>query len=260
MLCAIIPHMTAEKAEGTPMQTENWAAFMTRLGVVFTPNGRLQAYGFLTEDEVAITDSAYQAGKAVSRGKQLPNGERKFEHFRNVALILMDECAFTRREDLPFVWGGLLHDIPEDNPLYGNQMKMGYERWKRHIHIILERGYGTKTADIVVALTEPKIDNIDVFTEDQVTRIKHKNLIDGPPEALIVKMADRLHKLRTFVPKVNSWEKTPEEVIQETEDVLIPIFLGAIDRYPETSTYLLLEIKKAIKALRARFSLPIPES
>ena len=249
--------MTAERIEKMPMQAENWAAFMARLGVVFTPDGRLQGYGFLTEDEVAITDSAYQAGKAVSRGIQMPNGERKFEHFRNVALILMDECAFTKREDLSFVWGGLLHDIPEDNPLYGNQMKMGYKRWKRHIHIILEREYGTKTADIVVALTEPKKDNIDVFTEDQVRQIKQQNLIDGPLEALIVKMADRLHKLRTFVPKTKPEEKTPEEVIEETEGILIPIFQRALpSEYSKEAEYLLTEIAKAIAAFKVKFSLP----
>ena len=104
---------------------------------------------------------------------------------------------------------------------------------------------------MVWALTEPRVDGVMIKNRDQAKGIKYQKLRDGSEEALLVKMADRLHNLRDFVAREG--ELTPEERIRETREILMPIFERAKHKYFVETTYLLSEIEKAIATLRERF-------
>ncbi len=238
--------------EGIGPRIENYDTFMAR-------------FSSFSERELDALELAYQFPKAA-HGKMLQvrlTGERYFEHPRLAALILVDECGLNKPEYLPIICATLLHDVAEDTSLFGNPKKKRYGEWiedvRRRVagvfNVFLGDSGSKLLADIEVAVTEPKVDGIDVLTEEQAIEIKHQKLIEGPVEGLLVKMSDRLHNLRTFVPKKKEGEKTPEEKIKETELILIPIFRRALEKYPKETEYLLAEIGKAIAALRVKFSL-----
>lgn len=242
--------MTPEQPRSTK---ENYDTFMARFS----------SFSLAQKDALEL---AYQFPKAAHGAKlqRRLTGERYFEHPRMAALILSDECGLNRLEDLPMICGALMHDVPEDTSLFGNPLKKRYTEWiedvRRRVagafNVFLGNQGSTLLGDIMVAVTEPRVNNIDIFTEEQAIEIKHQRLREGPVEALMVKMADRLHNLRTFVPKQKEGEKTPEEKIKETEEILIPIFQRALSsRHAKEAEYLLAEITKSIAALKVRFSL-----
>ncbi len=103
---------------------------------------------------------------------------------------------------------------------------------------------------MVQSLTEPYVDGVGVKNKAQAKAIKYDRLRNASEETLLIKMADRLHNLRTFFPKKGA--KTPEEKITETQEILIPIFRRAAGKYPTQAQYLLEEINKAIEALKLR--------
>lgn len=231
-------------AEVTRPPVENWNTFMARFD---SWKELLPKKEF--EIAMDLTDFAYALGKArPPRAAYRLTGERYFEHLRGAALILLDECYFNKPEHLPMIWGALLHDSPEDTQLFGNAMKMPYSQWIGRVNRILSRVFSPETAEIVVAVTEPRIDGIEVHNEQEALEIKYRKLREGSEEALMVKMADRLHNLRTFVVKKGG--KTLDEKLSETEKILLPIFERARGKYPAEAGYLIDQIRVQIDFLR----------
>jgi (p)ppGpp synthase/HD superfamily hydrolase len=231
-------------AESSHPPVENWDSFMARLEPwkEFMPEEDF-------ETAMALTDAAYGMGKI--RPPQVAfrlTGERYFEHLRGVALILIDECHFDKPEHLPMIWGSLLHDGPEDTSMFGNAMKLPYSRWIKRVKIVLSRTFSPETAEIIASVTEPRINGREVHNEEEALAIKYQNLREGPIEGLMVKMADRLNNLRTFVLKASG--KTLEEKIWETEQILLPIFDRARTKYPVEAGYLINQIKGQVEFLR----------
>lgn len=216
---------------------ENRDTFMARLS--YLPMEDIEKIGF-----------AYDLTKAAHRGQKRIGGDRYFEHPRHAALILIDECG---NFNPAVICATLLHDTKEDTSIFGNPQKMNPQELDEYSKRTISRIFYPETAEIVHTVTEPHVDGVVIKTKAEAKEEKYKRLREGSPDALLVKMADRLHNLRTFFPKEG--EKTPQEKIAETQDILIPIFRRALEKYPNDTTYLLEQINVAIASLKTRFQI-----
>lgn len=207
----------------------NWNTFATRLER-FPETARLDIH------------FAYEAAKGAHRNQTRLTGERYFEHLRSTALILLDECNI---KDPRLVVTAILHDTLEDTSIFG-RIEAPYSQRIREARYRLSVNFGEETAEIIIALSKPRVDGVEILTKKQSEELYLSNLSKASPETLLVKMADRLHNLRTL------YGMTPEkqkEIIEETEKTYIPLFLRAYEQYPEETNQLITEIQKAIAKL-----------
>ncbi len=114
---------------------------------------------------------AYRFSKYGHRGQAREGGGRYFNHPREAALILLERSVF----DHEVIIAALLHDVMEDSFIL---------TWPD-----LEFIFGSRICAIVKLLTkEPGLPK-----EQYIPR-----LLGGMPEAMLVKLADRLHNLTTL--------------------------------------------------------------
>lgn len=199
-----------------------------------------------SSEQIKDIDTAYQIAKAAHRGQQREDGERYFEHPRAIALIFLDELS---TNDPKFVISSLLHDVPEDTAVFGNPQKIKpYSEWRAQVLERLTKTFDSDVAEIVISVTKPEVDNIEILNKEQSQKVYEENLRNSPNKALLVKMADRLHNLRTL--GVCSEEKRKRK-IAETKDVYLPIFERAFDSYPIETAYLFEQIVWEIEKLEA---------
>lgn len=207
---------------------ENWETFQERLKV------------FSQQDQEDI-EWAYRQAKGGHKGQMRDGGlKRYFEHPRETTLILFDECKIRNPR---IIIASLLHDIPEDSPILGSALIRSYSDWVRIISYRLSRMFDWETAQMVVAVTKPKIDGVEITTKQQAEELYLENLSHASPEAIVVKMADRLHNLRTLA------TTTPEKQarkIKETIEEYFPIFEGVSNKYHQETDYLIGQMKLAI--------------
>lgn len=201
---------------------------------------------------------AYDVSKAAHRSQKRDQGERYFEHPRAVALILLDEVHITNPH---IIAAALLHDIPEDTAVFGNpyalrddssneitkQRQIKYSEWMEDVYINIAKSFSPETAEIVVAVTKPKPDGSELPIKIAAKEKYINDLKQATPEAILVKMADRLHNLRTL--PFTTPEKQMRKVA-ETEEIYLPIFEQAQAAYPKETAYMLQEIKKSIKIVQ----------
>ena len=138
---------------------------------------------------------AYQLSKHGHKGQSRETGERYFEHPKAVAVVLITELRIT---DPDTVIAALLHDIQEDSFIL---------TWED-----IEDIFGKDIVRYVRAVTkEPGKDYLE-------------NLLRAPTSALFVKLADRLHNLRTLEAcrpekKLKQIKETREKYIQIMEEL-----------------------------------------
>ena len=132
--------------------------------------------------------------------KRLTN-EDYIEHPLNVAYILTGVFA-----DMATICAALLHDILEDCEVSEEE---------------LTEKFGPEITSLVVGVT--KINKLNFTGENEAMIANHRKIIVGLSEdvrVIIIKLADRLHNMRTL------WllpEKKQKEKARETLDILIPI-------------------------------------
>ena len=132
--------------------------------------------------------------------KRLTN-EDYIEHPLNVAYILTGVFA-----DMATICAALLHDVLEDCDVKEEEL--------------LEK-FGSEITSLVVGVT--KINRLNFSGENEAMIANHRKIIVGLSEdvrVIIIKLADRLHNMRTL------WilpEKKQKEKAKETLDILIPI-------------------------------------
>ncbi len=169
-----------------------------------------------TSDRMDI-EMAYDIVKEAHRRFRRESGERYFEHLRNVALILIDECGIKEPD---VVTSALLHDSVEDTPIFGNIM-LPEKEWRETARYRLKKIFDYRVADTVIALTKPRLNGEPTPGKRKIRdRAYMKQVAQGTPEAGIVKLADRLHNLRTL--DSVSREKR-ERKIKETEEFILPL-------------------------------------
>ena len=155
------------------------------------------------EDDRKKIESAYQFILQKHNGQVRRSGEPYYHHLLEVAYILA-----SLHTGPSTIIAGLLHDVVEDTDVQISEIK---ERW------------GSEVAKLVDSLTKiqrlklSKIDNEDFEAED------HRKIFIGMAKdirVIIIKLADRLHNMRTLE------ALSPERQIalaKETNEVFVPI-------------------------------------
>ncbi len=176
---------------------ENRRTFFNRIGRLFpeTDARYIKIAAAYEVAEVAFEDVMRDAGS-----------DRYFEHLRSVALILTD---ILRVRDADMIASALLHDIVEDIP-----------EWT--IERVRAR-FGIRVAELVWWLTKPPVS--DYRSESERDLKYHRRLWEAPRDAVILKLADRLHNVCTLwgIPDERKWRK-----VEETAHFYLPLAIENI--------------------------------
>ncbi|MBQ7104945.1 MAG: bifunctional (p)ppGpp synthetase/guanosine-3',5'-bis(diphosphate) 3'-pyrophosphohydrolase [Bacilli bacterium] len=161
-----------------------------------------KASSYITkEEELQKIRDVFDYCKSKHEGQFRQSGEPYYYHPLTTAIILTTVYA-----DCDTICAGLLHDVIED---------CGTTKQE------LEDLYGPTVANLVNGVT--KISKIHFSTENEALIEYYKKIIVGMSEdvrVIIIKLADRLHNMRTL------WAKTEDKqkkIARETLDILAPI-------------------------------------
>mgnify|MGYP001563996568 CR=1 FL=1 len=224
---ALIVEMKSEQLQNG----ENRETFLKRLE------------GKFSEEEIEDVDFAYDIAKEAHRPAVRDGGMRYFEHPRSGCLIMTDELGLYDRD---LLISFLLHDVGEDTPMLGNVTK-SYDEFREKAHLRLTKLFGGKVADIVIRLTKPSIENIRFHTKQEVYDFYLRELAKSE-DAILLKMVDRLHNLRSLL--ANKPEKIKRQ-IEETRDVYLPIFETVSGERKEYAEMLIAKIKQQLSVLES---------
>lgn len=182
---------------------------------------------FMTPRELEVIETAYVLAKYGHRAKFRDDGiTRYFEHPKAVSLILIDELDERNWQTIVL---GLLHDVPEDSFILS---------WNR-----IQINFGREIMkDLKLLTKKPK--------QGYEARLKKY----ANARTLKVKLADRLHNLRTL----QSCKKEKQiRKIKETREHYIPLADLLIVKLPKKQKwqgeYLLKQIIKICKKFEKAF-------
>ena len=161
---------------------------------------RISTYITNEEDKKMITKSYLFAYEKHFGTKRL-TGEDYINHPLEVSTILAGIKA-----DKETICAGLLHDVIEDTDTTKED---------------LEEKFGSEIANLVDGVT--KINKLNFNGDNEAVLANHRKILVGLTEdvrVIIIKLADRLHNMRTL------WilsEKKQKENAKETLEILVPI-------------------------------------
>ena len=153
------------------------------------------------EEQIKVIQEAYDFAKLKHEGQFRKSGEAYIYHPMNVALILISIYA-----DYETISAGLMHDVLEDCDCTNEEM---------------EEKFGKTITKLVQGVT--KLSKINFSTENEYLVDYYKKIIVGMSEdvrVIIVKLADRLHNMRTL------WAIPPDRQkvkAHEALEILAPI-------------------------------------
>ncbi len=153
------------------------------------------------ENDIDIINKAYLFAKEKHVGHYRESGEECINHTLATAVILTTVYA-----DTFTICAGLLHDTLDDCDTTKQE---------------LEDIFGKQIADLVYGVS--KISRINFSTENEALVEYYKKIIVGMSEdvrVIIIKLADRLHNMRTL------WalpEEKRKRIAKETLEILTPI-------------------------------------
>ena len=153
------------------------------------------------EEQIKIIEKAYNFAFSKHNGQYRKSGEKYIYHPMNVALILTSVYA-----DYETISAGFLHDVLEDCDCTAEEM---------------EKEFGKTITKLVLGVT--KLTNINFSTENEYLIDYYKKIIVGMSEdvrVIIIKLADRLHNMRTL------WalpEASQKDNARESLEIFAPI-------------------------------------
>ena len=153
------------------------------------------------EEDINLIKKAYDYAEKKHFGQKRISGDDYILHPLNVALILTEVSA-----DAPCMAAALLHDTIED-------CDSTYEE--------LENLFGKEIASLVDGVT--KINRINFTSDSEAAAAYQRKILVGLSEdvrVIIIKLADRLHNMRTM--SVLSEEKQKRKA-KETLEILTPV-------------------------------------
>lgn len=160
---------------------------------------RIEQYNPQADMQLVI--KAYNYANEAHEGQLRNSGEKYIVHPVNVALILAE-----LNMDTATIIAGLLHDVIEDTDI-------GYEK-------IVEE-FGKEVADLVDGVTKLKKLQYKTKQENQAENLRKMVLaMANDIRVIIVKLADRLHNMRTL--EYMTEEKKKEKAL-ETLEIYAPI-------------------------------------
>ena len=151
--------------------------------------------------DLKLVVKAFHFAESAHEGQLRNSGEKFFIHPYNVALILAD-----LNMDTSTIIAGLLHDVIEDtNKSYEN----------------IEEEFGTEIADLIDGVTKLKMLQYKTKQENQAENLRKMVLAMAKDiRVIIVKLADRLHNMRTL--EYMTDEKKKEKAL-ETLEIYAPL-------------------------------------
>ena len=153
------------------------------------------------ENDLDMIRKAYMLAFEKHFGVKRKSGEDYIIHPLNVAYILTEIYA-----DAKTIQAALLHDVVEDTDVTIEE---------------IEEMFGSEVALLVNGVT--KIKRLNVQGDNEAMIANHRKILVGVAEdvrVMIIKLADRLHNMRTI------WalpEKKQKQKAKETLDILTPI-------------------------------------
>ncbi|WP_409227398.1 RelA/SpoT family protein [Gudongella sp. SC589] len=160
---------------------------------------RIEQYNPQADMELII--KAYNFAESAHEGQVRNSGEKYFVHPVHVAMLLADLSM-----DTSTIIAGLLHDVIEDT-------NVSYEKIKEE--------FGEEVADMVDGVTKLKKLHYKTKQENQAENLRKMVVAMAKDiRVIIVKLADRLHNMRTL--EYMTDEKKKEKAI-ETLEIYAPI-------------------------------------
>lgn len=153
------------------------------------------------EENLEKIRNAYQFAESSHKGQFRKSGEAYIIHPLNTAIILTTVYA-----DTDTLIAGLLHDTIEDCSVEKEE---------------LDSMFGKTVANLVYGVS--KLGRINFSTENEYLIDYYKKIIVGMSEdvrVIIVKLADRLHNMRTLYALPEAKQK---KIAKETLEILAPI-------------------------------------
>ena len=158
---------------------------------------------YLDKDQIALIKRAYVFSYASHQGQLRKSGEPYINHPLSVAYILAEMGM-----DAVSIGAAILHDVVEDT-------SVGQEEIKKK--------FGSEISNLVDGLS--KIDNIKLLTRDEAQAENFSKMMlvmSDDLRVILVKLADRLHNMRTL--DCLSKEKK-FRIAKETLEIYVPIAL-----------------------------------
>lgn len=158
-------------------------------------------------EEVEIVKRAYEYADTLHKGQMRQSGEPYISHPLNVAYILTDMHA-----DRDTICAGLLHDTLEDTNITKED---------------IAHDFNQNVANLVDGVT--KLSKMNFFSKQDQNYANTRKIITGIKEdvrIIIIKLADRLHNMRTL--QFKSEFKQKENAL-ETMEIFVPLayYIGA---------------------------------
>jgi len=158
-------------------------------------------------DEVEIVTKAYEVAKELHKGQFRESGEEYIAHPLTVAYILAEMHA-----DRDTVCAGLLHDVLEDTNFTKEE---------------IANLFNPDVANLVDGVT--KLSKMNFSSKESQNLANTRKIITGlttDVRTIIIKLADRLHNMRTLQYKTVYKQR---ENAMETMDIFVPLayYIGA---------------------------------
>lgn len=156
---------------------------------------------YLDDQQIKIIEDAYLCAKKAHEGQKRHTGEPYITHPLAVAKILAD-----MRMDPPTIIAAILHDVIEDTPVEKQD---------------LINQFGAEIADLVDGVT--KLTQIEFESRAEAQAENFRKMIMAMARdirVIIIKLADRLHNMRTLgiLPR-----KKRRRIAKETLEIFAPI-------------------------------------
>jgi GTP pyrophosphokinase len=154
-----------------------------------------------TNKDLTLVELAYDFAKEAHGQQKRASGDLYFSHVWEVAMILAD-----LKMDITTISAGLLHDVLEDTKITRE---------------VLKKEFGQDIYNLVEGVT--KIDSLHFSSRDEETAENWRKMIIATAKdirVIIIKLADRLHNMRTL--EYLSEDKR-KEIAYETLTLYVPI-------------------------------------
>lgn len=136
---------------------------------------------YLDEQEEALLEKAFKFARTAHKGVKRKNGEPYISHPVEVALILAD-----LRMDVETLCAALLHDTIEDTSVTFEDIESGFSR---------------PIAELVDGVTKITRISVHSLSDSQAATIRKMFVaMSKDIRVIVIKLADRLHNMRTLAP------------------------------------------------------------